>query len=440
MSFTKTKLWWLAGVCSFFVLYYQKTWYGYLGGLFLAVFTLTIWPHMVDQVTKCPPGRTMFVSMLTWIVEILFFVWTIAYNFVPGGLYTREHTEYLIAFISVMLVLGYFVGGSSECGNSSVAYVDLKVGDYSKLAKKVLFIITCVGLLGFGSRYKSQEFEPPKPTKIFTAAIWTFHFGYDNDGWPSMERAEKLWRETGADFITLLESDASKPFLGNNDLGMWFGEKLGMHVDFGPATKKHTWGNLILSKYPIVKSVHHLLPSPHGELAPAITATVNVSGSLVDFVVTHMGNHRDDEDRRQQAKFLSKELRKCKNPTVFLGYVTSSPYSRDYFQFVHYGNMEDIDPGDRFRWCQYIMYKKLIKLAYARISHGQLSDTEIQMAKFEIPINLNTYKDRYRITVHHEDAEENQRFSEKFGRFYARSAPPGQQEHKFHMATPKYFV
>lgn len=50
-----------------------------------------------------------------------------------------------------------------------------------------------------------------------------------------------------------------------------------------------------------------------------------------------------------------------KNPTVFLGYVTSSPYSRDYFQFVHYGNMEDIDPGDRFRWCQYIMYKKLIK-------------------------------------------------------------------------------
>ena len=42
-------------------------------------------------------------------------------------------------------------------------------------------------------------------------------------------------------------------------------------------------------QFPIINSTHHLLPSPRGELAPAIEAILDVYGTEVTVVVAHNG-------------------------------------------------------------------------------------------------------------------------------------------------------
>lgn len=48
------------------------------------------------------------------------------------------------------------------------------------------------------------------------------------------------------------------------------------------------WADIV-SQFPILKSTHHLLPSPYGELAPAIEAVLDIYGVNVTVVVAHNG-------------------------------------------------------------------------------------------------------------------------------------------------------
>lgn len=75
------------------------------GGLLLAVYTMSVWPMMLDRLMACPSVCTLLLASLVWLIETLFSVWTVAYNFVPGGEYTREHTGWLIT--AVMVTLGF---------------------------------------------------------------------------------------------------------------------------------------------------------------------------------------------------------------------------------------------------------------------------------------------------------------------------------------------
>jgi hypothetical protein len=160
-----------------------------------------------------------------------------------------------------------------------------------------------------------------------------------------------------------------------------------MYVDFGPGPNKHTWGSALLSKFPIVKSEHHLLPSPVGELAPAIHATLDCYGELVDVFVFHSGQEEDPEDRRLQSEYLAKLMGSVPEgrPAILLSYLVTKPGEGNYNNYVSdISGMHDIDPSDWDRWCEYILYKNIRRSGYARVSRSTITDTEIQVGKFVV--------------------------------------------------------
>lgn len=195
-----------------------------------------------------------------------------------------------------------------------------------------------------------------------------------------------LIKEAELDVVGLLESDLQRIIMGNRDTTQYLAEDLGMYVDYGPGPNKHTWGAALLSKFPIINSTHHLLPSPVGELAPAIHATLDVYGTLVDVFVFHSGQEEDPEDRRQQSEYLAKLMGTSTRPSFLLSYLVTRPLEGNYNTYVSKkSGMHDVDPSDWDRWCEYILFKGLQRIGYARISRSTITDTELQVAKFVVP-------------------------------------------------------
>ncbi|KAF7975727.1 hypothetical protein HWV62_8699 [Athelia sp. TMB] len=308
-------IWFAYGCANAFIMYQYRNWLGYIGGLNLAVFLMSIIPHVLQGAalaSKKGMPKTYFTAWLVACLLDLAGVWTVAYAFVPGGVYLRERTDIM-------------------------------------------------------------PNRPPVPyspgPRIITAGIWTIHFGIDNQGRDSQRKVRDLVHDMKVDVLGLLETDLHRIVYGNRDLTRVLIEELGY--------------------YPIINTTHHLLPSPGGELAPAIEAYLDVYGTEVQVVVAHNGQEEDPLDRELQARELARIMAKAyPTPTIFLGYVVTEPHAAQpapYEIMVNDGRVFDVDEEDNDRWCEYIFYRGLYRTSYARISRGVVTDTELQVAQFVLP-------------------------------------------------------
>ncbi|KAL5435682.1 hypothetical protein PMIN07_001921 [Paraphaeosphaeria minitans] len=371
------------------VLTTSKHWTGYYGALVLAVYTMAAAPVLLGQAARHSPAKTFGIGFLVYNFLVLAHVWIVAYAFVPGGPLMREHTDWVMTAMMLCIGAGVFSLSAQPPSPKAKGKPTTPNPAARKQRAYYVYVLVFIELLAISVaylRFPSYNYTPYHPeTKSITAGIWTVHFSLDNDMWSSERRMRDVIRELEIDVMGLLESDLQRIIMGNRDTTQFLAEDLGMYVDFGPGPNKHTWGSALLSKFPIVNSTHHLLPSPVGELAPAIEATLDAYGELVDVFVFHSGQEEDPEDRRLQSEFLAQRMRDTPRPAILLSYLVATPLQGNYHTYVGAkSGMRDIDPSDWDRWCEYILYKGLRRAAYARVSRGTITDTEIQVGKFVV--------------------------------------------------------
>ena len=366
-----------------FLLTSYSNWTGFFGAVLVAVELMSLAPSLIGSAARCGPAAFGF-GFLIYNILVLAHVWVVAYAFVPGGPLMREHTDWVMTAIVVCVGAGIYATPVSKEHTKSRQRSNRN--ERERFKSYYVYALTVLELLAISVsylRFPTNDYIPyHKDQKVITAGVWTIHFSLDNDMWSSERRIRDLIRELEVDVIGLIETDLQRIIMGNRDTTQYLAEDLGMYVDFGPGPNKHTWGSALLSKFPILNSTHHLLPSPVGELAPAIHATLDAYGELIDVVVFHSGQEEDPEDRRQQSEYLAKLMKESPRPLILLSYLVVKPQEGNYNTYVgEKSGMKDIDPSDWDRWCEYILYKGIKRSGYARVSRSTITDTEIQVRK-----------------------------------------------------------
>ncbi|KAH9057870.1 Frag1/DRAM/Sfk1 family-domain-containing protein [Lactarius vividus] len=363
------------GVLSTYLLHTRTGWIGYAGGLVHAAFLTVITPSVLQNAGAA--ARSQWRWPL-WTVFLFVGTFTVAYAFVPGAWSFRERTDLVLAAQLALLAPSFGWRTFSVPSATALRPIPPLARRYISASLALIAVAALVGPL--------RRSAPPTPvpvpaharTRILNAGIWAVHFGIDNAGRDSQRGMRDLFRDMDLDVVGLLETDLHRPVFGNRDLTRVAVEDLGYYVDIGPGPNKHTWGCVLLSKFPILKSHHHLLPSPEGELAPAIEAVIDVYGMNVTVIVAHNGQEETPLDRELQATELARIMSASyPDPLIFLGYVVTSPHAErpaPYDIMVRDGRVHDIDKDDLDRWCEYIFYRGLYRTAYARhlprLDHG----------------------------------------------------------------------
>lgn len=191
------------GCVGTYLLYSRNEWLGYAGGMILTAYLTASAPAFLAQAARSPPGRTFGFAFTIYNLLCLGHVWVVAYAFVPGGPLLRERTDLLL--IAMMSCIGCGVWNMSTLQRGQK--FARPISHYATRKNKMLIqcfmaVIVTMACSTAYWRFPKMDYSPYHPEeKLFTAGIWTVHFGLDNDMWASEVRMRDIIKELELDII-----------------------------------------------------------------------------------------------------------------------------------------------------------------------------------------------------------------------------------------------
>jgi len=237
----------------------------------------------------------------------------------------------LLKHITIQIITGFVLILIYEGKNLKISLTLKERPMHLKKEIIVLFAsILIINGISIGVVVQTRSIEPvqnPNPTFM----IWNTHNAIGDDDVFHVDRLIAEIKEVDPDILALNEIDLGAIKTSSMDLPSYFAHKLNMYYFYGFTFYKH-YGNVILSKYPILEA--EIIPLPltvqSAEPRSLIRAKFQINSLTWTVFVTHLST--ESEDRLVQVPFIVNEIEKelTFERIVWMGDLNFEPTSTEY--------------------------------------------------------------------------------------------------------------
>ena len=261
---------------------------------------------------------------------VIFFLTTIFFIILHVRILWPEFMSLLI-HVTIQIIAGFVLILIYEGKNLKVSLTLKERSMHLKKEIIVLFAsILIINGISIGVVAQTHSINPvqnPNPTFM----IWNTHNAIGDDDVFHVDRLIAEIKEADPDILALNEIDLGAIKTSSMDLPSYFAHKLNMYYFYGFTFYKH-YGNVILSKYPILEA--EIIPLPltvqSAEPRSLIRAKFQINSLTWTVFITHLST--ESENRLAQVPFIVNEIENelTFERIVWMGDLNFEPTSTEY--------------------------------------------------------------------------------------------------------------